>query len=60
VKPPRSLLDKDFRYTPSAKTDLAATFRRIRKELEAQQQRQAANESEVAAKVAPLTTRRKA
>lgn len=34
--PPRSILDPRFRYVPSAKTDVAATVRRIRRELEAQ------------------------
>lgn len=30
---PKSILDRTFKYTPSSKTDLAATFRRVRKEL---------------------------
>jgi hypothetical protein len=30
---PRSILDPNFRYTPSVATDVAATFRRIRREL---------------------------
>jgi hypothetical protein len=28
----RSLLDKDFKYTPAASTDIRKTFERIRKE----------------------------
>lgn len=38
MKPPRSLLDPAFKYTPAAKTDVAATIRRARKEMEAQKQ----------------------
>ena len=32
MKPPRSCLDPAFKYTSAAKTDCAATFRRIRRE----------------------------
>lgn len=32
MKPPRSILDPAFRYTPAVKTDLRATFARIRRE----------------------------
>ena len=32
MKPPRSILDPAFKWTPSAKQDCAATFRRIRRE----------------------------
>jgi hypothetical protein len=32
MKPPRSLLDPTFRYTPAAATDLRKTFARIRRE----------------------------
>lgn len=31
-KPPRSILDPAFKYTTAAKTDIAKTFRRIRRE----------------------------
>lgn len=34
----KSILDKTFRYVPSTKTDLAATFRRIKREQEAAKQ----------------------
>lgn len=34
MKPPKSVFDKDFIYTNSDKTDIRATFDRIRKELE--------------------------
>ena len=33
-QPPKSILDPTFKYTNSASTDVAATFRRIRKEME--------------------------
>lgn len=36
MKPPRSILSKDFKWVPPAKQDCAATFRRIRREIEAQ------------------------
>lgn len=41
MKPPRSLLDPAFRYTPSAHTDLRRTFARIRREIRAQAQAEA-------------------
>lgn len=34
MKPARSILDKQFKYVPAARTDLAATFRRLRREQE--------------------------
>jgi hypothetical protein len=33
MKPLKGILDKDFRYVSAAKTDVAATFRRIRREM---------------------------
>jgi hypothetical protein len=33
VKPPLSILDPRFKYTPSHSTDLAATFARVRESL---------------------------
>ena len=38
MKPPRSILDPAFKWTPPAKQDCAATFRRIRREQEAAKQ----------------------
>jgi hypothetical protein len=32
MKPPRSILDPLFRYTPSHETDLRRTFARVRRE----------------------------
>ncbi|MCR4300664.1 MAG: hypothetical protein NUV51_03565 [Sulfuricaulis sp.] len=51
MKPARSILDKNFRYTTAAGTDVAATFRRIRREL-AEQQKSA--QQEVTQKVRPI------
>ena len=34
----KSILDPSFRYVPSAATDLAATFRRVRREQKAGEQ----------------------
>ncbi len=36
MTPPKSILDPAFRYTPSAKTDVAATIRRAMREQRAQ------------------------
>lgn len=38
VKPPISLLDKRFVYTPSHATEIRRTFERIRRELREQKQ----------------------
>jgi hypothetical protein len=48
MKPPKSILDRSFQYTPSAQTDLAKTFRRIQRE-------QRANEQERTDKVKQLS-----
>lgn len=32
MKPTVSILDKRFKYTPAAKTDVGATFKRVKKE----------------------------
>ena len=37
MKPPKSLLDPAFRYVPAAKTDVAATIRRVRREMAEQE-----------------------
>lgn len=49
-----SILDKRFRYTPSAATDLKRTFDRIRREQKQQAERAQANEREAAAKVTKM------
>lgn len=43
----KSILHRDFKYVPAAKTDIAATFRRVKRE-----QEQAAAERK--AKVTPM------
>jgi hypothetical protein len=35
MKPPKPITDPSFRYTNAASTDIAATFRRIRREQKA-------------------------
>lgn len=32
TKPPKSILDRDFRYVPAARTNIAATFARLRRQ----------------------------
>lgn len=34
MKPPKSILDKTFKYTPSAQTDLKKTFDRVQREID--------------------------
>lgn len=41
--PPHSILSSDFDYKPSGKTDLRATFRRIRREQQEQAKIEAAS-----------------
>ncbi len=50
----KSILDKDFRYTPSAATNLKATFARIRREQKEQRERAQAIKDEAAVKVTPM------
>ncbi len=54
----KSILDRSFRYTPSAQTDLRKTFARVRRaqarEMQAAATRDAANQAEAKLKVAPL------
>ena len=49
----KSILDKDFKYTPSYATDLSE---RVRRHLREVRKLQKANQREVAAKVQPLDT----
>lgn len=49
----KSILDPTFKYTPSAETDLAKTFARIRRE---QQRKAKAEAAAAAAKVTPIRT----
>jgi hypothetical protein len=48
MKPPKSILDRSFQYTPSAQTDVRKTFRRIQRE-------QRANDAERIEKVKQLS-----
>jgi len=54
MRPPRSILDRSFEYTPSAKTDIKRTFKRVRREQLEDQQRADANAKEAQAKVSNL------
>ena len=48
----RSILDQSFKYIPASKTDIAATFRRIRREMEAQAAKPKASVREIKRKAA--------
>jgi hypothetical protein len=56
----KSILSKEFVYTPAAQTDLRKTFARLKRERKAAEQQQAANESEAQLKTVPIPQRRKA
>ena len=47
----KSILDKSFKYVNSGQTDIAATFKRIRREQKEQAEREQAIQQEVAVKV---------
>lgn len=49
-----NILDKRFKYTNAASTDLAKTFRRIRAEQKAKQEQDKRNAAEAQRKVASL------
>jgi septal ring factor EnvC (AmiA/AmiB activator) len=51
----KSILDKSFRYTSSAGTDLKKTFARIRRERARHAEAEAAREAETVRKVAPIS-----
>lgn len=50
------ILDSRFKYVPAAKTNIAKTFERIRKELKAKAEQEARNAAEAASKVKPMKT----
>lgn len=50
----KSILDRSFRYTPSAHTDLRKTFARVRREQRLVESEAAAAAAEARVKVAPL------
>lgn len=56
----KSILDPTFKYTNAASTDVAATFRRIRRERAEQAKQAQVVEAEQIAKVQLLIQRRKA
>lgn len=56
----KSLLDKSFRYTPSFDTSVADTFKRVRKEIAAEQQRSEAIVKEAETVVAKIRIKGKA
>lgn len=51
----KSILDPSFRYVPAAKTDVAKTFRRVRRELAEQAAAAASNVKPIV----PITQRKK-
>jgi hypothetical protein len=58
ARPRVSILNKSFKWTGSANTDVAATFRRARKALAEQQAAQQRDADEAKAKVAPMRMRK--
>ena len=50
----KKITDPAFKYTSSANTDVARTFRRIRAEHKAKEALEAQNQAEAQAKVKPL------
>lgn len=56
----KSILDRSFRYTSSAQTDVRKTFARVRREQQMQQQAQAQADAEAMPKIAPIRVARSA
>jgi hypothetical protein len=54
----KSILDRSFRYTSSAQTDVRKTFARIRRELQTRAQAQARADAEAKLKVSPIRAAR--
>lgn len=52
-----NILDRRFKYTPAAQTDVSKTFKRIRAEQKAKAEQDARNAAEAAAKTTTLKTR---
>lgn len=50
----KSIFDRSFRYTPSAHTNLKATFARVKRKLREEQELKQANELEAKQKVSTL------
>lgn len=51
------LLDRDFKYTPAASTDIRKLFRKERAKLKAEAEKREANAREAEQKLAPLKRR---
>ncbi len=49
MQPPKSILESDFRYTPSHQTDISKRFQAIRREQARQQQAQSSQPRKVVA-----------
>lgn len=56
----KSILDRGFRYTSSAETDLRKTFARVRRRIRGEEELKALAEAEAKAKVAPIGARKAA
>ncbi len=56
----KSILDPEFRYTPSVETDLRKTFARVRREQRRQQEAFALAEAEARKKILPIASRAEA
>ena len=54
----KSILDPEFRYTPSVETDLRKTFARIRREQRRVKEARSVAEAEARKKILPITVRR--
>ena len=57
-RPMKSILDPEFRYTPSVETDLRKTFARVRREQRRQHEAFTLAEAEARKKVLPIVPRR--
>jgi hypothetical protein len=55
----RILDQKNFKYVPAAKTDVAKTFKRERARLKAEAERNRVEEQQLAARLSPLKRDRK-
>ncbi len=56
---PKSILDRSFRYTPAASTDISLTFKRVRRQLKQEAEAEQRRGAEQQRKVAAISGRRK-
>lgn len=54
----KSIFDRSFKYVSAAETDVAATFRRVRRRLLQEAETRALNDAEAKAKVSTLKQRK--